>query len=44
VEAAKDGGGEDNITCLILRFVEEPWYKRLLRKWFSWLLPGGGSP
>jgi protein phosphatase len=44
VEAAKDGGGEDNITCLLLRFVEEPWYKKLFRKWFSWLLPGGGSP
>jgi len=44
VEAAKDGGGEDNITCLMLRFVEEPWYKKLIRKWFSWLLPGGGSP
>ena len=44
IEAAKGGGGEDNITCLLLRFVEEPWYKKLLRKWFSWLLPGGGSP
>jgi serine/threonine protein phosphatase PrpC len=44
VEAAKDGGGEDNVTCLLLRFVEEPWYKKFIRKWFSWLLPGGGSP
>ena len=44
IGAARDGGGEDNITCLLLRFVDEPWYKRLLRKWFSWLLPGGGSP
>jgi protein phosphatase len=44
IDAAKGGGGEDNITCLLLRFIEEPWYKKLLRKWFSWLLPGGGSP
>jgi serine/threonine protein phosphatase PrpC len=40
VDAAKDGGGEDNITCLLLRFTVQPWYKKLL----SWLLPGGGSP
>lgn len=40
VEAAKDGGGEDNITCLLLRFTLPPWYKKLL----SWLAPGGGSP
>ncbi len=40
VQAAKDGGGEDNITCLLLRFVEKPWYKKL----FGNLLPGGGSP
>ncbi len=44
IGAAKDGGGEDNITCLLLRFVEEPWYKKWFRKLFSWLLPGGGSP
>lgn len=40
VEAAKDGGGEDNITCLLLRFTLQPWYKKLL----SWIVPGGGSP
>jgi len=40
IGAAKDGGGEDNITCLLLRFTVQPWYKKLL----SWLLPGGGSP
>jgi serine/threonine protein phosphatase PrpC len=44
VEAAKDGGGEDNITCLLMRFVNDPWYKRWLRKSFSWLWPRGGSP
>ena len=35
VEAARLKGGEDNITCLVLRFVEQTWYKRAL-----W----GGSP
>ena len=37
VEAAKDRGGDDNITCLLLRIVERPWYKNLLSK----LFPGG---
>jgi serine/threonine protein phosphatase PrpC len=40
VEAAKDGGGEDNITCLLIRFTEQRWYNKLLSGW----LPGGGSP
>jgi protein phosphatase len=40
VEAAKDGGGEDNITCLLLRFTVQPWYKKLL----AWLVRRGGSP
>jgi serine/threonine protein phosphatase PrpC len=37
VQAAKDRGGDDNITCLLLRIVERPWYKNLLSKVF----PGG---
>jgi len=37
VEAAKDRGGDDNITCLLIRVVERPWYKNLLSK----LFPGG---
>jgi protein phosphatase len=37
VQAAKDRGGDDNITCLLLRIVEWPWYKNLLSK----LFPGG---
>lgn len=37
VQAAKDRGGDDNITCLLLRLTEQPWYKSLLRKVF----PGG---
>jgi serine/threonine protein phosphatase PrpC len=39
IRAAKDAGGHDNITCLLLRFVEQPWFKRL----FS-IFGGGGSP
>jgi PPM family protein phosphatase len=37
VQAAKDRGGDDNITCLLLRIVERPWYKNLLGR----LFPGG---
>ncbi len=37
VEAAKQRGGDDNITCLLLRIVEQPWYKKFLSK----LFPGG---
>ena len=35
VQAAKHNGGDDNITCLILRIVEQPWYKNILSKLFS---------
>ena len=31
VQAARDEGGEDNITCIVLRFENEPWYKQ----WFG---------
>jgi len=37
IQAAKERGGDDNITCLLLRIVERPWYKNLLRKF----VPGG---
>ncbi len=37
VDAAKRRGGDDNITCLLLRIVEQPWYKKFLSK----LFPGG---
>jgi serine/threonine protein phosphatase PrpC len=30
IEAARLKGGEDNITCLVLRFVEQTWIKRAL--------------
>jgi len=35
VQAAKHNGGDDNITCLLLRIVEQPWYKNILTKLFS---------
>ena len=28
IQAAKNNGGDDNITCVLIRLVEEPWYKR----------------
>lgn len=34
VQAAKQNGGDDNITCLLLRIVEQPWYKCILSKLF----------
>ncbi len=30
VHAAKDAGGDDNITCLLIRMVQPPWYRRFL--------------
>lgn len=35
IQAAKESGGDDNITCLLLRIVERPWYKNILSKVFS---------
>ena len=35
IQAAKNAGGDDNITCILVRVVEQPWYRR----WF-----GKGSP
>ncbi|HWC16535.1 MAG TPA: Stp1/IreP family PP2C-type Ser/Thr phosphatase [Terriglobales bacterium] len=39
IQAAKDKGGDDNITCLLLRVVEEHWYQKL----FNFGLGGGQS-
>jgi serine/threonine protein phosphatase PrpC len=39
IQAAKERGGDDNITCLLLRIVERPWYKNIFRKVF----PGGSE-
>lgn len=38
IQAAKDNGGDDNITCLLIRTVEQPWYKSLIHRLF-----GGGT-
>jgi len=35
VQTAKDRGGEDNITCMLLKIVERPWYRHILNKLFS---------
>jgi serine/threonine protein phosphatase PrpC len=29
IETAKDRGGDDNVTCLLVRMVERPWYKKI---------------
>ena len=39
IQAANDRGGDDNITCLLLKIVEQPWYKTIFNKLFS-----GGPP
>jgi PPM family protein phosphatase len=39
ISAAKEKGGDDNITCLLLRVVEQPWYQSFL----NFLLGGGQS-
>ena len=30
--AARSNGGDDNITCLLLRMVEQPWYYRFFAR------------
>ena len=32
IKAARDHGGDDNITCVLVRVVERPWYRRWLGK------------
>jgi protein phosphatase len=34
VETAKQRGGDDNITCLLVRVVDRPWYSNILNKLF----------
>jgi serine/threonine protein phosphatase PrpC len=34
VKKARDCGGDDNITCLLVRIVDRPWYQKLLGKLF----------
>ena len=39
IDAAKAHGGDDNITCVLLKMVERPWYQ----KFWNWLFPGGSK-
>jgi protein phosphatase len=32
IAAARKAGGDDNITCMLLRFADEPWYRRWFRR------------
>jgi protein phosphatase len=34
IQAARDRGGDDNITCLLVRTVERSWYQNILSKLF----------
>jgi PPM family protein phosphatase len=34
VETAKERGGDDNITCLLVKMVEQPWYRNFLGRMF----------
>ncbi len=34
VQTARDRGGDDNITCLLVRIVDRPWYQSILNKLF----------
>lgn len=38
IDAAKAHGGDDNITCILIKALHQPWYKMLNR-----FLPGGGN-
>jgi protein phosphatase len=37
IDAAKAHGGDDNITCILLKMVDRPWYANL----FTRFSPGG---
>lgn len=30
IQAAKEDGGSDNVTCVLVRLVEQPWYRKLI--------------
>jgi serine/threonine protein phosphatase PrpC len=34
VEIAKERGGDDNITCLLVRVEDRPWYRNIFSKLF----------
>ena len=35
VNRAKEGGGDDNITCLLVKIVDRPWYQKVLKLFFG---------
>jgi protein phosphatase len=35
VKRAREGGGDDNITCLLVRIVDRPWYQQVLKLFFG---------
>lgn len=35
IQTAKERGGDDNVTCLLLKIVERPWYKNIFQKFSS---------
>ncbi|HEU4414615.1 MAG TPA: Stp1/IreP family PP2C-type Ser/Thr phosphatase [Candidatus Angelobacter sp.] len=35
VETARQRGGDDNITCLLVRIVDRPWYRNILTRLFN---------
>ena len=35
IDTARRRGGDDNITCLLVKIVERPWYKSIFQRWFS---------
>ncbi len=39
ITAAKGAGGDDNVTCVLLRIQRRPWYRQL----FNWFASGGGE-
>jgi protein phosphatase len=30
IEAARQDGGSDNITCVLVHLLEQPWYRKLI--------------
>ncbi len=41
IQAAKDGGGDDNITCLLLRVIDNSGFSGFWRKVMTAIIPGG---
>ncbi|MCU1286341.1 MAG: protein serine/threonine phosphatase [Acidobacteriales bacterium] len=37
IDAAKAHGGDDNITCILIKMIDRPWYENMLSR----ILPGG---